>query len=85
MNINRINTYQNTYITFDGKNKKKKANKKEKRKETLPQQPIANALFDLSDFDKRQKGKMSLTDAINKKQAEEFAKNYSDYKLNFDA
>ena len=83
MNINRINTYQNTYITFEAK--KKKANKKDKRKETLPQQPIANALFDLSDFDKRQKGKMSLTDAINKKQAEEFAQNYSDYQLNFDA
>lgn len=83
MNINRINANQNIYNTFHGK--KKKANKKDKRKETLPQQPIANALFDLSDFDKRPKGKMSLTDAINKKQAEEFAKNYSDYKLNFDA
>ena len=85
MNINRINTYQNTYITFDGKNKKKKANKKEKRQENLPQQPISNALFSLPDFDKRQKGKMSLTDAINKRQAEEFAKNYPDYQLNLDA
>jgi hypothetical protein len=85
MNINRINTYQNTYITFDGKNKKKKANKKEKRQETLPQQPISNALYSLPNFDKQPKGKMSLTDAINKRQAEEFAKSYSDYQLNLDA
>lgn len=83
MNINRINTYQNTYITFEGK--KKKVNKKKNKQETLPQQPIANALFDLSDFDKRPKGKMSLTEAINQKLAEEYAKNHSDYKLNFDA
>ena len=84
MNINRSNAYQNIYNTFEGK-KKKKADKKEKRQENLPQQPISNALFSLPDFDKRQKGKMSLTDAINKRQAEEFAKSYSDYQLNLDA
>ena len=83
MNISRINAYQNIYNTFEGKKKKK--NKKVKKQENLPQRPISNALFSLPDFDKRQKGKMSLTDAINKRQAEEFAKNYPDYQLNLDA
>ena len=79
----KINAYQNIYNTFEGKKKKK--NKKVKKEEHQVTMPISNKLATLSDLDKRPRGKMSLTDAINKRQAEEFAKSYSDYQLNLDA
>ena len=79
----KINAYQNIYNTFEGKKKKK--NKKVKKENPQVTMPISNKLATLSDLDKCPRGKMSLTDAINKRQAEEFAKSYSDYQLNLDA
>lgn len=83
MNINKINTYQNIYNTFEGKKKKKK--KKVKKEEPQLSMPISNKLADLSDFDKQQKGKMSLTEAIRYEEAKKFADNYSGYNLNIEA